>query len=56
MWVLSYLHIHRLGTEFDLGQIKGNVVITKEVTIPTFQTIDVKGLTKVTGHHKHVHL
>ena len=42
--------------EFDPGQVKGNVGITKKATIPTFQTIVVKGLTKVTGHHKHVHV
>ena len=42
--------------EFDFGQVKGNVVITKKVTIPAFQTLVVKGLTKVTGHHKHVHV
>ena len=28
--------------EFDLNQVKGNVVITKKVTIPAFQTIVVK--------------
>ena len=42
--------------EFDLDQVQGNVIITKKVTIPTFQTIIVKGLTIVTGHHKHVHM
>ena len=42
--------------EFDLGQVKGNVVITKKVSIPAFQTIVVKGHMKVTGHHKHVHV
>ena len=42
--------------EFDLSQVKGNVVIIKKITIPAFQTIVVKGLTKVTGHHKHVHM
>ena len=42
--------------EFDLDQVTGNVIITKKVTIPTFQTIIVKGLTKLTGHHKHVHV
>ena len=44
------------NNEFDLGQVKGNVVTTKRVTIPTFQTVIVKGLMKVTGHHKHVHM
>ena len=45
-----------VNKEFDLSQVKGNVVITKKVTIPASQTIVVKGLTKVTGHHKHVHV
>ena len=51
MWGLSYAHCHRLGNwnrEFDLNQVKGNVIKTKIVTIPDFQTIVVKGLTKVT--------
>ena len=43
------------NNEFDLGQVKGNVVTTKRVTIPAFQTVIVKGLMKVTGHHKCVH-
>ena len=38
--------------EFDLGK----VVTTKKVKIPAFQTVVVKGLTKVTGHQKHVHV
>ena len=42
--------------ELDLNQVKGNVIVTKKVTIPTFQTIVMKGLTKVTRHHKHVHV
>ena len=44
------------NNEFDLGQVNGNVVITKRITIPTFQTIIIKGLTKVLGHHKYVHM
>ena len=36
--------------EFDLDQVKGKVVTTKEVKIPAFQTVITKGLTKVTGH------
>ena len=43
------------NNEFDLGQVKRNVVTIKIVTIPTFQTVIVKGLTKVTGHHKCFH-
>ena len=42
--------------EFDLDQVEGNVIITKKVAIPTFQTVFVKELTKVTGYHKHVHM
>ena len=42
--------------EFDLDQVKGKVVITKKVIIPTFQTVIAKGLTKVTGHQKCVHV
>ena len=42
--------------EFDLEQVKGKVVITKEVKIPTFQTVITGGLTKVMGHQKHVHV
>ena len=42
--------------EFDLDQVKGRLVITKKVKIPTFQTVIAKGGTKVTGHQKHVHV
>ena len=42
--------------EFDLEQVKGKVVITKEVKIPAFQTVITEGLTKVMGHQKHVHV
>ena len=42
--------------EFDLDQVKGKVVVTKMVVVPAFQTLIVKGLTKVTGHQKHVHV
>ena len=42
--------------EFDLDQVKGKVVTTKKVMIPAFQTVIAKGLTKVTGHQKHVHV
>ena len=42
--------------EFDLDQVKGKVVITKKVIIPTFQMVIAKGLTKVTGHQKCVHV
>ena len=42
--------------EFDLDCIKGWVVTSEEVTIPGSWTIVVKGLTTITGHHKHVHV
>ena len=32
------------------------MVITKEVKIPTFQTVITKGFMKVMGHQKHVHV
>ena len=42
--------------EFDLDQVKGKVVITKKVISPIFQMVIAKGLTKDTGHQKHVHV
>ena len=42
--------------EFDLYNVKGKVITSEEVTIPTSQTKFVKGLTTITGHHKHVHV
>ena len=42
--------------DFDLDRVKGKVVTTKKVKIPTFQTIITKGLTKVTRNQKHVHV
>ena len=42
--------------EFDLDQVKGKVVITKKVIVPSFQTVIAIGLTKVTGHQKHFHV
>ena len=41
---------------FDLDHVRGKVVTSEEVTIPASQTIVVKGLTMITGHHKHVHV
>ena len=38
--------------EFDLDWVKGEVVTTKKVKIPAYQTVIAKGLTKVTGHQK----
>ena len=37
--------------EFDLDNVRGRVVTCEEVTIPTSQTVVVKGLTMITGHH-----
>ena len=42
--------------EFDLDHVRGRVVTSEEVTIPASQTIVVKGLTMITGHHKCVHV
>ena len=42
--------------EFDLDQVKGKVVVTEKIVVPAFQTLIVKGLTKVTGHQKCVHI
>ena len=42
--------------EFDLDHVRGKVVTSEEVTIPASQTIVVKGLTMITGHHKCVHV
>ena len=42
--------------DFDLDHVRGRIVISEEVTIPASQTTVVKGLTMITGHHKHVHV
>ena len=42
--------------DFDLDQVRGRAVISEEVTIPASQTTVVKGLTMITGHHKHVYV
>ena len=42
--------------EFHLDQVKGKLVITKKVILPAFQTVIARGLTKVTGHQKCVHV
>ena len=42
--------------EFDLDHVRGKVVTSEEVTFPASQTTVVKGLTMITGHHKHVHV
>ena len=50
------LQAGELDREFDLNQVKGNIIVTNKETIPVFQTIVVKGLMKVTRHCKHVHV
>ena len=42
--------------EFHLDKVNSKLVITKKVIIPAFQTVIVRGLTKVTGHRKCVHV
>ena len=42
--------------EFDLDNVRGRVVTSEEVTIPTSQTVVIKGLITITGHQKHVHV
>ena len=42
--------------EFDLKLIKGQVKITKAITIPTFKTVHVPGLTECNSHFKRVHV
>ena len=44
------------GLEFDLDQLRGKVVTSEEVKIPTLQTTIVIGLTIITGHCEHVHV
>ena len=39
-----------------MEQVKGMVVITKEVKIPALQTVITEELTKVMGHQKYVHV
>ena len=61
-WKLAYVTTIILKSlqvsdqEFDLEQVKGKEVITKEMKIPAFQTVITEGLTKVMGHQKLVHV
>ena len=61
-WKMAYVNTIIVKTtsvsdpEFDLDHVRGKVVTSEEVTIPASQTIVVKGLTMITGHHKHVHM
>ena len=42
--------------EFDLDCVRSRVVTSEEVTIPASQTVVIKALTMITGHHKGVHV
>ena len=61
-WKLAYVSTilsksSQVGNkELDLDQVKGKVVVKKRVVVPAFQMLIVKGLTKVTGHQKHVYV
>ena len=60
-WKVAYvstiiLKVTSVGNlEFDLNNVRGRVVSSEEVTIHASQTVVVKGLTLIPGHHKHVH-
>ena len=61
-WKLAYVStvmsksLQVSDKEFNLDQVKGKVIVTKKVIVPAFQMLIVKGLTKVTGHQKCVHV
>ena len=61
-WKLAYISMIisksalESDLEFDLDQVKGKVVTSEKVKIPTFQTAAVKGLTMVTEYQKNVHV
>ena len=61
-WKLAYVNtvlsksLEVNDEEFDLDQVKGKVIVTKKVIIPAFQMVIVKGLMKVIGYQKHVHV
>ena len=61
-WKMAYVSTIILkGTSVSdpdcgLDHERGRVVISEEVTIPASQTTVVKGLTTITGHHKHIHV
>ena len=42
--------------DFDLDNVRGNIVISEEVTIPALQITVVKRLTMITGLHECVHV
>ena len=42
--------------ELDLNLIKGQVKITKAITIPLFEMVHISGLTECNSHLKRVHV
>ena len=42
--------------EFDLNIVKGHIKLTKSVTIGTFQTVHISGLTECNQHFKRVNV
>ena len=53
-WKLAYVGTV-LSQSSQVGKNERKCCNTNRVTISGFQTVIVKGLMKVTGHHKHVH-
>ena len=43
-------------TDFTLDQVKGSLKLTKDVTLQPFETVKVRGTTKVRNHQKQVHI
>ena len=43
-------------TDFTLDQVKGSLKLTKDVTLQPFETVKVRGTTKVRNHQKRVHV
>ena len=39
-------------TDFTLDQVKGSLKITEDVTLQPFETVKVRGITKVRNHQK----
>ena len=44
------------GTDFSLDQVKGDIKLTKDVTIKPFEVIRVQGISKIKKHQKRVHV
>ena len=43
-------------TDFTLDQVKGSLKLTKDVILQPFETVKVRGITKVRNHQKRVHV